>query len=51
MSKSIAATINVEIWNEELDVDDISDQIDALGWTCDFIQITHSDYDDSVSED
>ena len=51
MSKSIAANIKVEIWNEELDVDDISDQIDSLGWCCDFVHITHSDYDDSVSED
>ena len=49
--KSIKATIMVEIWNEELDAYGISDQIDSLGWTCDSVCITHSDYDESESED
>ena len=48
--KCIEATIKVGIWDEELDVDDISNQIDSLGWTCDFVHITHSDYDKSESE-
>ena len=45
--KCIEATIKVDIWDEELDVNDISDQIDSLGCYCDFIHITHSDYEDS----
>ena len=49
--KSIEATIKVLIWNEELDADGISDQIDSLGWCCDFVHITHSDCDESESED
>lgn len=49
--KSIEATIKVLIWNEELDADEISDQIDSLGWCYDFVHITHSDYDESESED
>jgi len=49
--KSIEATIKVSIWDEELDVNDISDQIDSLGWGCDSVLITHSDYEDSESEE
>ena len=49
--KSIEATIKVDIWDEELDVDDISDQIESLGWCCDFVHITHSDYDESESKE
>ena len=47
MDKLIEASIKVKIWNAELDVNDISDQIDSLGWVCDYIFITHSDYEDS----
>lgn len=47
MDKIIEATIKVTIVNEELDVDVISDQIDSLGWCCNSIHITHSDYEDS----
>ena len=44
--KCIEATIKVDIWDEELDVNDISDQIDSLGWDCSSVLITHSDYDE-----
>jgi hypothetical protein len=49
MSKSIAATINIEIWNEELDADGIWEQIESLGWCLDSVVITHSDYTESES--
>ena len=49
--KSIEATIKVLIWNEELDADGIWEQIDSLGWCCDSVLITHSDYDDPESEE
>ena len=49
--KSIEATIQVDIWDEELDTNDISDQIESLGWGCSSVLITHSDYDESESED
>ena len=50
MSKEIQATINVSIWNENLNIDEIYDQIDDLGWCVDFVRITHSDWDDSKED-
>ena len=47
MSKEIQATINVSIWNENLNIDEIYDQIDDLGWCVDFVHITHNDWDES----
>ena len=44
------ATIEVQIWNEHLSPDDISHQIDSLGWTTCSVVI-HSDSDESESED
>ena len=46
MSKSISATIDIEIWNEEIDPDGIWEQIESLGWCVDSVVITHNDYEE-----
>jgi len=46
MSKSVGATINIEIWNEEVDPDSIWSQIESLGWCVDSVVITHKDYEE-----
>ena len=50
MSKSIAATIDIEIWNEEVDPDWIWAQIESLGWMPESVVITRNDYTESESE-
>ena len=50
MSKEIKARIWVSIWNENLNIDEICDQIDGLGWCVDFAYITHSDWDNSKED-
>ena len=50
MSKEIQATIIVSIFNENLDIDEICDQIDDLGWCVDFARITYSDWDNSKED-
>ena len=50
MSKEIQATINVSIWNENLNIDEIYDHIEDLGWCVHFVTITHNDWDDSKED-
>ena len=40
MTKSTKATIKVEIWNEELDIDEICQPLEDQGWMirCAFIE-------------
>ena len=46
MNKSISATIDIEIWNEEIDPDGIWEQIESLGWCVDSVVITNNDYEE-----
>ena len=50
MFKFVQATINVSIVNENLDIDEICDQIDGLGWSVDSAIINHSDWDEGKED-